>query len=141
MPTAESLVQPFGPISASLFPDDTVPPSTADGSLLARLTAYIATATTKAAADGATGDEAAITNWALHVAFDDAHTLAASKPSSETYPTGLGGVGYNAEQLRALAKKAAFYLSEYEAAIVVATSAATLTTRPQSRQSTNLFDW
>lgn len=136
MPTPESLIQPQGPLDPSFFPDDEPPPATGAGSLLDRLAVYITRAEAKA---GAPDAEPAVTNWALHLAFEDAHALMAARPASETYMTGLGGHAYNAEQLKFFARKAAEYAILFEQAL--ATAPASMPTSATSRTTPNKFEW
>lgn len=139
---AESLIQPLGPIAPSFFPDDTEPPASADGSLLARLSAYIERGEDKVAEEGSVSDEdTAVRNWALHLAFSDAYTLMASRPSGETYPAGLGGQTFNSEQLKSFRLEAQKYADAYETVIAASNAATDTPSFNVTRTVTNKFEW
>lgn len=134
------LIQPQGPVSASFFPDDAAPPAVGDGSVLGRLDAYIARAVTKVTPYGLTNPDPAVRDWALHLAFEDAYLLMASRPANETALGGLGSVGYSSEQLKALARKSEEYREAFIAEIAAAGPTALLK-YPVSRTTRNVFDW
>jgi hypothetical protein len=140
--TAESLIQPRGPIAPSFFPDDDEPPATEEGSLIARLTTYIERGEDKVAEVGLVSDEdGAVRNWALHLAFSDAYTLMASRPSGETYPTGLGGQSFNSEQLKSFRIEAQKYADEYEVVIAASGAAVGVPSSHATRTTTNKYEW
>lgn len=137
----EDLLQPAGPIDPSFFPEDTEPPATGAGTLLNRLSAYINRATVRATdhAVPTAHMDAAVTNWALHLAFEDAHALMAARPASENYLGGLGGHAYNTEQLKVFARKALEYKLGYETILSAVPGAPP--TSPMSRTTRINFDW
>lgn len=142
MVTPESLIQPQGPIAASLFPDDTLPPATGAGSLLGRLQAYIDRAVEKVSATAAGGADPPVRSWASHLAFDDAHTLASARYNSETLVGGLGAYAFNSEQLKALKVKADYYANEYEEKLADAGgNTRGVSTASVSRVTPIAYDW
>lgn len=84
---AADLLEPSGEIAAALFPDDTAPPATGAGSLLARLTAYLEDATRVIAAgtvvSGGDEDEAA-RQWAYYRAWRAVHTAMSATAATVT---------------------------------------------------------
>ena len=138
--TPASLIQPLGPIAASFFPDDSPPPAAGEGSLLGRLQAYIDRALEKVSTLVLTNSDPAVRAWALHLAFDDAHTGMAARYASEQLLGGLGGYTFNAEQLKVFEKKAKEYAAVYDAEVLNAGSL-TQPHTPQSRETPVLFDW
>lgn len=137
--TPASLLQPEGPLDPSLFPDDAAPPATGAGSVLGRLTTYINRAVTKLAPYSLANPDPATEKWALYLAFSDAHTLAVARPASETDPAGLGGRAYNADQLKALARKAEEYRGDFNE--IVGAVPGSIPTHRVSRVTTNNFEW
>jgi len=132
------LLAPAGPVEAALFPGE------GDGSngtdLFARLSAYIDQAEVKAAEAAFLDPEAAARAWALHLSFEAAYTLAVSRPATEnTMVQVLGSTTYTKDQRDGLKAKSNQYLAEFNrmlAQIPVGSPSG-----PQSRQSTNTFDW
>lgn len=121
-PTAADLLQPNGPVDPAFYPDDALPPATGDGSVLGRMTTYINRAVAKVAAypAGSVADvDAAVRLWALHLAFEGAYMVRASRPLMENSQVPvLGSHGYGNQQLVELRNVAAQYRAEFEAMVV-----------------------
>lgn len=122
IPTAADLVQPEGPVEPSFFPDDAPPPDTTEGSVLHRLTRYIARAQAKVAAYPAgsvTNVDEAVRQWALYLAFDAAYLGMATRPMMENAQVPvLGTTAYGGQQLTELRALREKYRLGFEALLI-----------------------
>jgi hypothetical protein len=144
--TPADLLQPYGPVSASFYPDDAPPPATGPDTVLGRLAAYIARATDEVAALGVRVREAdrpaAVKAWALYLAHDDAYTIKLAKPATKNAgDLGLGGTGFITEQFKGLKEKRDGFLVDFRALVVEAAPVAVVQPLASSSVPVSFGSW
>lgn len=121
-PTPVELLQPEGPLTPDLYPDDAPPPAVGAGTVLGRLQRYIDRAVAHTATFVNVVDpDAAAKAYALYLACNDAYIIRSSKPATENLSAmGLKATTYSKEQLGALKGLASDYLGQFSGLVGLA---------------------